>query len=166
MYILRNARTVTIAGLLALGGAGFLLPSCHGQDAPAARSADPQVERTMSVASGHHELAKLYIKKGDLDAAVSEARKILQLKFPAEHEHLVAQSLAIIADKLGESHRFDLSQRLLDETFKSLDLVNNRIAVLLTKARLYKQAGDDTRAIDAYKRAVDLGGSGVRGTAR
>jgi len=158
----QNRRVLLLLAAVSLVGFGHV-PAGFGQEA--AQRADAQVER-MSVASGHHELALLYVKKGDYDAAVTEARKILQLRFPQEHEHLVVQSLSIIADKLGESRRFDLGQALLDDTFRSAELVTNRVKTLLAKARLYKQAGDDTRAIESYRRAVDLGGTAVRGTAR
>ncbi len=122
------------------------------------RALDPQVVQLLDRASTYHDLATLYLKRGESELAVAEARKILQLRIPSEHEHLVVKSLVIISDKLGEIRRYDLAQNLLDEAQKSTEQNLNRARLLKAKARLYLFAGDDEKAIDAYRRALDLEG--------
>jgi tetratricopeptide (TPR) repeat protein len=110
------------------------------------------------MAEAHHDLAELYIKKGDFDLAVSEARQIIQLRFPADYEGLVAQSLSIITEKLAQAKRFDLGQMLLDEALKAAEINANRARIYANKARLYRLSGDNDRAIESWKRALELEG--------
>lgn len=160
-FCLGLAATLIVASLSAQD-----LPALHeageAQGGGQARITDPQVVRSLSLASGYHDLANLYIKKGEMEKAAAEARHILQLDLPAEHEHLVVKSLAIISDKLGEAKRFDLSQSLLDETLRSAEQPLNRVVVLKTKARLYRLAGDDDKAIESFKQALELEGRSIR----
>ncbi len=128
-----------------------------GQAQPQTRS--PELAQKFDLAEAHHDLAELYIKKGDLDKAMAEARQIIQLRFPPEYESLVAQSLSIITDKFAEIRRFDLGQTLLDEALKNTELNANRAKILATKARLYRLAGDSDRAIESWRRALELEGS-------
>jgi tetratricopeptide (TPR) repeat protein len=109
-------------------------------------------------AYGHHDLALLLIKKGEYDQAASEAHKVLQLRLPPEYDRPVSQSVAMIADRLGEARRFDAAQTLLDDALKTLDRssATNRASLLFTKARLYLKAGDEDLAIEAYRKALDL----------
>jgi len=122
----------------------------------AASSADPEVAQKLTLAEGHHDLAILYLKKGELDLAITEARDIIQIRFPADYEGLVAQSLSIISEKLAEMNRFDLGQMLMDEALKVTEQDVNRVRILKNKARLYMLAGDSDRAIENWRRALDL----------
>ena len=119
-------------------------------------SADPELSQKLTLAEGHHDLAILYIKKGDYDLAVAEARHIMELRFPADYEKLVAQSLSIITERLAEVHRFDLGQMLLDDALKVTEQNANRVRLLKNKARLYMLARDDDNAIESWRRALDL----------
>jgi hypothetical protein len=110
------------------------------------RVLEPQIERKLRLAFDYHELAKLYLRKGDADKAVTEIRKVLQLALPIDYEHLVVQSIAYVSDKLGEIRRFDSAQALLDDTLKSIEQPTNQARVLKTKARLFLASGDDDRA--------------------
>jgi tetratricopeptide (TPR) repeat protein len=122
----------------------------------AAPNADPDLAQKLTLAEGHHDLAILYLKKGELDLALAEARDIIQIRFPADYERLVAQSLSIISEKLAEMNRFDLGQMLMDEALKVTEQDANRVRILKNKARLYMLAGDNDRAIESWRRALDL----------
>lgn len=119
-------------------------------------SRDPETAQKLKLAEGYHDLAILYLKKGELDNAFAEARQIAQLRLPMEYEKLVAQSLSIIIEKFSEVKRFDLGQILLDEALKNADQPVNKAKILRNKARLYMLAGDNDRAIDSWRRALDL----------
>ena len=151
---LRHA-ALTAGFVLALS----MLPSLRAQaQEPAGQQKvlDPQIERKLRLAFDYHELAKLYLKKGDADKAVTEIRKVLQLSLPADYEPMVVQSIAYVADKLGEVRKFDLAQTLLDDTLKSVEQPANQARVLKTKARLFLAAGDDDKAIESWKRALEF----------
>lgn len=117
---------------------------------------DTSVVQVLERAAAHHDLAILYLRKSEPEKAAAEARQILLLKIPSDQEHLVVKSLAIISDKLGEIRRFDLAQALLDEALKACELGGNKARVLKTKARLYLLADDNDKAIESYKRALEL----------
>jgi tetratricopeptide (TPR) repeat protein len=131
---------------------------------PAAQTQPPGAElvQKFSLAEAHHDLAELYIKKGNLDQAMIEARKIIQLRFPPEYEALVIQSFSIITEKLAGVRRFDLGHQLLDEAFRTFALDVTRAKTLMNKARLYTLAGDSDRALETWKRALELEGRGAR----
>ena len=104
----------------------------------------------------HHETALLYLKNGEVDKGVLEARKIIHPPIPPKFEMAVAESM--ITDELAKARRFDLAQTLLDEAFKATVQIPPRVSILQTKARLYLEAGDDDKAIEAWKRAKELEG--------
>jgi hypothetical protein len=107
-------------------------------------------------ASGLYDLAMLYFNNGAIDKAVDEARQIIQPPIPPEWEEAVVESMSRIAGKLKEAHRFDLAQALLDDTFKVVVQITNRITILKAKSVLYHEAGQDDKAIEFWKRAKDL----------
>ncbi len=117
---------------------------------------DPETAQKLVLAEGYHDLTILYLKKGDLDKAYAEARQIAQLRFPPDFEKLVAQSLSIITEKFAEVRRFDLGQSILDEALKNTELPANKVKILRNKARLYMLSGDNDKAIDSWRRALDI----------
>ncbi len=117
---------------------------------------DPETAQKLVLAEGYHDLAILYLKKGDLDKAYAEARQIAQLRFPPDFEKLVAQSLSIITEKFAEMRRFDLGQSILDEALKNTEMPANKVKILRNKARLYMLSGDNDKAIDSWRRALDI----------
>lgn len=126
------------------------------QTAVQVQSLDAEIAQKLTLAEGYHDLAILYIKKGEFDMGVAAARQIIQLRFPADFEKLVAQSLSIINEKLAEAHRFDLGQSLLDEALKVTEQNANRVKLLRNKARLYMLAGDNDKAIESWRKALEL----------
>ena len=121
-----------------------------------AQAADPDLAQKLAMAEGFHDLAILYIKKGDLDNAAASARQIIKLRFPAEEEYRISKSLSIITEKLSELSRFDIAQLLLDEALKNTELDANKASLYRTKARMFYKSGQDEKAIEAWRRALDL----------
>ncbi len=121
-----------------------------------AQATDPDFNQKLTMAEGFHDLAILYLKKGDLDNAAASARQIMKLHFPVEEEYRIAKSLSIITEKLSEMSRFDLAQTLLDEALKNTELDANKASLYRTKARLFYKAGQDDKAIDAWRRNLEL----------
>lgn len=139
-----------------------LIAQDRNYDAPAMQQSqqppttDPLIDQKVTLAEGFHDLAILYIKKGEVDKAVAAAREIILLRFPPEYEKAVAQSLSIITEKLAEIKKFDAGLALLDEALKTSELTANRVKILRNKARLYMLAGDNDRAIESWRKALDL----------
>jgi lipopolysaccharide biosynthesis regulator YciM len=127
-----------------------------GQEAtpPQAQALDDETYRIQAYA--HHGLALLYLAKGEVDKALVEARAIIQPPIPPAFDKAVAESICKIADKLKDLRRFDLAQTLLDETLKVTVQIPNRVSILKVKSRLFLLAGEESKAIDAWKRAVEL----------
>jgi lipopolysaccharide biosynthesis regulator YciM len=126
------------------------------QDGIRSQDMDPELAQRLMLAEGHHDLAVLYIKKGDFDKAAAAAREIMRLGFTGEYEKLVSQSFAIITERLAEAKRFDLAQALLDEALKTTEQNVNRVRLLKNKARIFVLSGENDRAIDSWKKALDL----------
>ena len=152
----RTRHATLVTGLMVALSIPPIVSSQSRESAIPQRTLEPQLERNLRLASDYHELAKLYIKRGDPDKAVAEIRKVLQLAFPVDYEHLVVQSIAYVSDKLGEMRRFESAQALLDDALKSVEQPANQARVLKAKARLFLAFGDEDRAIESWKRAIEL----------
>ena len=129
-------------------------------DAPPSMQVMPamndEVRKTFEKASVLHDLSLAYLEKGDLENVTAAARRLIELSFPAEHEGLLAASLSMIADKLGEHQQFNLAQTLLDEVLETFERSASRARVLKMKARLYRTAGNNDQAIETWLRALEL----------
>jgi len=121
---------------------------------PQSQAIDDETFRIQAYA--HHDLALLYLAKGEVDKALAEARAILQTPIPPAYEKAVAESMGKIAGKLKDLRRFDLAQTLLDENLKVTVQIPNRVSILRVKAALFLYAGEESKAIEAEKRAREL----------
>jgi tetratricopeptide (TPR) repeat protein len=121
---------------------------------PQSQTIDDETFRIQAFA--HHELALLYLAKGEVDKALVEARAILQSPIPPAYEKAVAESMSKIAGKLKDLRRFDLAQTLLDENLKITVQIPNRVSILRVKAALFLLAGEENKAVEAEKRAREL----------
>ena len=121
---------------------------------PQAQSLDAEAYQIQ--AAYHHDLAVLYLKNGEIEKGLAEARQILKPQIPPELEEAVAMSMSILTDKLASMSRFDQAQALLDDTFKVIVQIVNRVRILQLKSRLYLQAGENDKAIETWKRAEEL----------
>jgi len=66
------------------------------------------------------------------------------------------ESISIIVEKLAEARAFDLGQSLIDETLKSIQQDANRATILKSRARLYLLAGDNDKALESLRKALDI----------
>ncbi len=157
--LIRGLTGLKLPLLALLLAAAPVLGFTQARETVAGQTRNPELAQKFDLAEAHHDLAELYIKKGELDKAMAEARQIIQLRFPPEYENLVGQSLSIITERLAEIHRFDLGQTLLDEALKVTELNVNRARILATKARLFRLAGDNDHAIESWRRSLELEGN-------
>lgn len=156
-FAIRAPRTIRSSIVAFLACAALMALLIHPRHVfSQSQAANPGLDQKRELAYAYHELAILLIKKGNLDEAMANARQIIQLHFPAEYEYKIAESLSIIAERLSEIRRFDLVQALLDEALKATELDVNKANLFKIKARMFLKAGDDGKAIEAWKRAIEL----------
>jgi|MudIll2142460700_1097286.scaffolds.fasta_scaffold42591_1 tetratricopeptide (TPR) repeat protein len=146
--VIRRIAALCLLALLCSPLAGF--------STQAGRPQSLDAEAYQIQAAYHHDLAVLYLKNGEIEKGLAEARQILKPQIPPELEEAVAMSMSILSDKLASVSRFDQAQALLDETFKVIVQVVNRVRILQLKSRLYLQAGENDKAIETWKRAEEL----------
>ncbi len=149
--------TVRISVIMALALLCAPISGFARQSAPPndqAQNIDAEAFRIQ--AEMHHSLTLHYLKSGDVDKALAEARQIIQPPIPPKLEVAVANSMSIITDQLKDLKRFDIAQTLLDETFKATMQLPVRVMILQNKARLYLLSGENDKAIEVWKRAKDL----------
>jgi tetratricopeptide (TPR) repeat protein len=149
--VMNQMHAFIIFALICAPLSGF---SCPQGAAPQTQSIDVETFRIQAYA--HHALALLYLSKGDVDKGLAEARAIIQQRIPPEFENAVAESMSKIADRLKDLRRYDLAQSLLDDTLKVMVQIPNRVSILKIKAGLYVLSGENDKAVDAWKRALDL----------
>jgi tetratricopeptide (TPR) repeat protein len=155
IYKIKKMALIPLAVLLALASVVVAQQKDATSITPLS-SVNQQLQRKLSLAKDYHDLADLCIKNGELSEAVASERQILQLRLPAEYEKLVVESVSIIAEKLAEARAFDLGQSLIDETLKSIQQDANRASLLKSKARLFLLAGDNEKALESLRKAMDI----------
>jgi tetratricopeptide (TPR) repeat protein len=154
-YKIKRWVLVPLAILLAIGP----LAIAQQKDATSVTPPSPvdqQLQRKLSLAKGYHDLADLYVKNGELSEAVASERQILQLRLPAEYEKLVVESVSIIVEKLAEARAFDLGQSLIEDALKNIQQNANRATILKSRARLYMLAGDNDKALESLRKALEI----------
>lgn len=118
---------------------------------------DPESVRKLKIASTEHELILVLIQSGSFDKIELEWKKVLDLKLGPQYEGAVAKSLLTIAFKLYEAKQLALAQALLDSSLAGASFSNkNKADILRFKAFLYKESGELEKAIETYKRAIEL----------
>ncbi len=163
-----NRQTLAQNALLTLLLVLALIPLAQAfEDSPAfaaeqQAAQDPAVAQKVARAEGYHDLAVLYLKKGEPEKAAEAARQIVQLRLPADYEDRVAKSISIITERLARADRFDLGHFLLDEALRGVSLPATRAKLLRNKARLYVLAGDDDRAIETWQQALEMESPRIR----
>lgn len=118
--------------------------------------ASPALGRTRSMAETQHEIVMLLIKKKEYSKAVSEARKIFDMKWPADHEPLLLRELLILSDQFLHHGKASFGLELIERNAKSFKATTSQIAILKEKGYLYKCLGQNDKALDSFREAKRL----------
>jgi len=116
-------------------------------------------EQVRARAADQHEVVMLLIKKGVFGRVIAETRKLLAIRFPAEHESQMVSSIVAIAMALANQSRPDLAQQVLDDGLRSATLAKSKAELYRRKALLFKREGKEDEAIRFFKMAMDLAGN-------
>lgn len=139
----------------------FVLPSAAAQEltssAPVSAVAEGEsLKANLEIAHALHEIILLHIKKDQFDKVWPAAQALLALRFPPEQELATVKSVYLITEGLYEKGRTDLAHQILDAATRSLSDNANKSKVYLIQARLYKLEGQDEKAIEGYRKSVEL----------
>lgn len=119
-------------------------------------NASPALGRTKSMAETQHEIVMLLIRKKEYSKAVSEARKIFDLKWPEDHEPLLLRELLILSDQFLHHGQASFGLEMIEKNAKSFKAATSQIAILKEKGYLHKCLGHNDKALDAFREAKRL----------
>jgi len=116
-------------------------------------------EQVRARAADQHEVVMLLIKKGAFGRVIAETRKLLAIRFPADHESQMVSSIVAIAVALADQSRPELAQQVLDDGLRSATLAKSKTELYRRKALLFKREGKEDEAIRFFKMAMDVDGN-------
>ncbi len=117
---------------------------------------EQEVDQMLSVAEQQFEIVKILIKQGRFDQVVPEMKKIYDLNLPEKYEQLTAESAGIAANSLVKSRQFEVAHQVLDIAFARMRRNENKAAVLKVNAYVYKEEGNLDKAMECFRRALEL----------
>ncbi len=121
-----------------------------------ASTPDAQTLKMLSIAESQHEIVQLLIQKGEYEKALDEYRAILDLKLPAAYDEAVFKEIVIVARKFYDANQKELAYQALDLGFDRLKSADLKAKILSVKAGLLKKDGRIERAIETYKKEIEL----------
>ncbi len=145
----RKAAAVALVSILY----AFMMPVIP---LPARQAEAPDLGKTKNVAELQHEIVMLLIKKKDYEKAAAEANKIFEMKWPDDQEPLLLKELLYLSDQFLRQGQAPLGLQLIEKNSKRFKSTASQIAVLKEKGYLYKNLGQDDKAIDSFRQARDL----------
>lgn len=148
-----HSERITAGALISLLLAGMIpVMPLDGQQSgsPAA------LDRAKSIAETQHEIVLLLIKKKEFEKAATEANKIFEMKWPEDQESLLLRELLFLTGQFLSQGKADLGLQLIDRNSKSFKKTSSRVAILKERGYLYKNMGQDDKAIDCFKKAREL----------
>jgi hypothetical protein len=117
---------------------------------------DSYLNKIKRMASTHHEMVMLLIKKKDYSQAVKEACKIFDLKWPDGQEPLLLKELIGLSDEFSSHGQAAVSLHLLDESAKSFRQPESQIQILKEKGFFYKSLKQDDKALECFSKAQEI----------
>lgn len=103
-----------------------------------------------------HEIIMILVEKGEYDKIPGESKKLLALELPDEMEELKVKSLAIIVRSLSEKKQHDTAHEIIEQALKAIKLKKNQAALLRLQGHLFKEQGNLARALELFRRAIEL----------
>ncbi|MGH9338594.1 MAG: hypothetical protein ACRD1R_03155 [Acidobacteriota bacterium] len=117
---------------------------------------DKNWSKVQSVAESHYKVVMLLIEKKEFDEAVSESKKLFDLKFPKEKENLLFQSADHIAAALRHEQRFDLAHEVIDGALVAVTSSHWKAELFKQKAFTFEKEGKRDDALHCFKKAIEV----------
>jgi len=141
-------------GMLTVCGAAaaYLPPALPFQlESPAA-----ELGKIRSLAESQHEIVMIHIRKKDFAAALQEAGKIFEMKWPQDQEPLLIREIRYLSEQLVNNEQLASALQLLDANVKHFRGSGSRAAIWKEKGYVLKKMGQDEKALEAFREAQRL----------
>ena len=147
------------AAALLLAG---LSPPARGVAAQQSEATNPGLEKARSLAESQHEIVSILIRKKEYEKALEEAGKIFDMKWPADQEPVLLKSLLSLSGKFLHEGQANHGLQLLERNRKSFRVVDSRVSILKEMGYLYKNLGNDDKALECFREAQRLESGAAR----
>jgi tetratricopeptide (TPR) repeat protein len=121
-------------------------------------NAPASLEKTKSMAEAQHEIVVLLIQKKEYEKALEEANKIFDMKWPDDQEPLLVKELCNLGDQFLRSNQATLGLRLMDRNYSRFKKSSSQAALLKEMGYLHKSLNQGDKAIEYFRKAMDLEG--------
>jgi tetratricopeptide (TPR) repeat protein len=85
-----------------------------------------------------------------------EANKIFDMKWPADQEPTLLKDLQLISDQFLRAGQPATGIKLLEANIKTFKVPGNLASIWKAKGYLYKNMGDNDRALECFRQAMQL----------
>jgi hypothetical protein len=114
------------------------------------------MEEKQSIARSQHDLMMLLIEKGDYEKIPDELTVILRLGLSGKYEKHVTDEIIILSTQLSSKNQFNICQQILDMGLETLKEKFSHARLYKEKGAVYKLAGDSDKALEMFKKSVEL----------
>ena len=143
--------------LAALVGGSGLAQIKRGQVRPEGKTrVQALLVEKLRFAASQHEIVKVLIEDGRFDEAEAAYQELLSLDFSGPQEKLLVQSAWKIVERLRSVRQHDVAHRIVSDSLRELEQLENRHTLLMLRAKLYQEQGDLSRALETLRQAKAL----------
>jgi tetratricopeptide (TPR) repeat protein len=118
-----------------------------------ASSVSPELGKSRSIAESQHEIVMLLMRKKEYAQALTEAKKIFFMKWPAEQEPQLLKELLYITDQFLHENQPAMGVTLLESSAAAFKSNESHARICKEKGYLYKTLNQNDRAIECFREA-------------
>lgn len=126
--------------------------------APHLPAQNAEIGKIRSIAESQHEIVIILIKKRDFGKAAEEANKMFQMKWPADQEPVLKDELLRFSDLFRHYGQPALAVQLLETNLSMFKSDKIKAEIWKDKGYLFKEMGQDDKALECFREAKRLEG--------
>jgi tetratricopeptide (TPR) repeat protein len=120
------------------------------------------LNRIRRVAEAQHEIVMILINKKDFTKAAEEANKIFQMKWPNDQEPVLLKELLGFSDQFRHNGQPAIALQILESNLALFKSAKSQAEIWKDKGYLLEAMGKHDKAIECFKKAIDLEGKTPR----
>jgi tetratricopeptide (TPR) repeat protein len=113
-------------------------------------------ENVRGIAESQHEIVMLMIQQERFDTVFEASRKIFELQFPPEQEHLLVKEAEILTDALLMHDQTEIAHQVLDCALLNVSTNQSKAALHREKAYVFKKEGKTEEAMKHFQKSIEL----------
>ncbi|HLV01436.1 MAG TPA: hypothetical protein VKZ59_09225 [Acidobacteriota bacterium] len=127
---------------------------------PISLQAQSNWEEVREIAGSQHEIVMLLIEKKEFAKVPAAARKIFEMQFPDEQQHLLVKEAEILTDALLQHDQTQIAHQVIEMARRAVKTNKLKAALYREQAYVYKKEGNSDAAMECFQKSIELEKSG------